>query len=184
MPQPVEGHNLDPRAHTAATFACGTTMGRETATADLAMLLSGRLSVAGLYLPGGVTVANFAAMSGATAMVTPTNHWMALYNENRGLVAVSDDMATAAWAANATKIFTLTDFVTPYTGFYYLGIMVQAVTVPTLRGATVNATVAAESPSFCGTANTGLTNAASAPNPFSAPSVGTSLPWLWALEPA
>ncbi|HNU15382.1 MAG TPA: hypothetical protein PKI55_13085, partial [Chitinophagaceae bacterium] len=85
---------------------------------------------------------------------------------------------TTAWAANTRKTLNLTStFTTTYTGLYYLGIMVTATTVPTMKGYTARTggQLNAAAPSMGGTSNTGLTTAL--PNPANAPGTVTTSVW-------
>ncbi len=99
----------------------------------------------------------------------------ALYNVNRNLLATTSNDTTTAWAANTVKTLNLTAaYTVPYTGFYYLGIMVAATTVPTIKGHTAfTATnVHGLAPITNGTSSTGLTTAL--PNPAAAITVATT----------
>lgn len=135
----------------------------------MAPLLSGRLSMQAIYLKAGETVSNIMFMSGSTAMATPTNWWFALYGtDGTTLLRQTADQTTAAWAASTQKTLALT---TPYTvptsGYYYLGIMVKASTVPTLYGVSINVNITGLAPVMEGTSTTALTT--TAPNPALAP---------------
>lgn len=99
------------------------------------------LSVA-LPLEAGELVTNLTFMSGATAMVTPTNWWFALYSPaaTPALLAQTADQLAAAWAADTAMTLALaTAYMAPTTGVYYATVMVKAATAPTLIGATVQA---------------------------------------------
>jgi hypothetical protein len=85
---------------------------------------------------------------------------------------------TTAWAANARKTLALTStFTTTYSGLYYLGIMVAATTVPTIKGNTAKTggQLGAGAPSLGGTSTTGLTTAL--PATAAAPGLVTTSFW-------
>jgi len=123
-------------------------------------LSSGRLSLAAIWLPVGITISTVSFWSATTAAGTPTNQLFGIYNVNRNLLRSSVNDTTAAWASNSIKTLSLSSaFTTTYSGIYYLGIMVTATTVPTLKGNTakVGGQLNAAAPSMGGTSNTGLT---------------------------
>ena len=77
------------------------------------------------------------------------------------------DATTAAWSANTVKTLALA---TPYTvtadGYFYIGIMIAAATVPTLNGPTLlSVSIGGIAPIVNGNdaTNTGLTTPATAP---------------------
>lgn len=130
-----------------------------------ATLASGRLLLAGLYLQVGQVITDVTFCSGGTAMGTPTNQWFSLWDGNRNKLGVTNDDGATAWATNSFKTLTLT---APHTvaapGIHYVGIVVIATTVPTLRGVDLGIGALANlAPAVCGTSNTGLTTPASAP---------------------
>lgn len=145
---------------------------------NTAVLSSGRLSLAAIYIPAGVTVNSISFWSATTAAGTPTNQLFGLYDLNLNLLRSSNNDTTTAWAANSRKTLALTSaFTTTYSGLYYLGIMVTATTVPTLKGNTakVGGQLNAGAPSMGGTSNTGLTTAL----PATANAPGTVTTSFW-----
>lgn len=97
------------------------------------------LSVA-VPLQAGDTVTNITLKSGATAAVTPTNWWFALYSNaaTPALLAQTADQTSTAWAANTAKTLALATAQTvSEAGIYYVGIMVKAGTTPSLLGRSV-----------------------------------------------
>jgi hypothetical protein len=93
-----------------------------------------------LHCEAGDVISTLSFGSGATAAVTPTNWWFALYDDSAtpALLAQSADQLTAAWAANTIKTLALaTPQLISRAGIYYAAIMVKATTVPSLVGATV-----------------------------------------------
>jgi hypothetical protein len=160
------------------TGALRETYGRDRPKANEAALLSGRLHLAAIDLPSGLTISSITFMSGTTAAVTPTNQWFALYDSALALLRQTADDLTAAWAANAEKTLALSSsFTTTYAGLHYLGIMVAAGTVPSLvamRSTTQEFTLA---PMLTGTSTSGLTT--TAPNPAAAMAGSPIWPWAW-----
>jgi hypothetical protein len=145
---------------------------------NTAVLSSGRLSLQAIYIPAGVTVNSISFWSATTAAGTPTNQLFGLYDNNLNLLRSSNNDTTTAWAANSRKTIALTSaFTTTYSGLYYLGIMVTATTVPTLKGNTakVGGQLNAGAPSMGGTSNTGLTTAL----PATATAPGTVTTSFW-----
>lgn len=145
---------------------------------NTAVLSSGRLSLAAIYIPAGVTVNSISFWSATTAAGTPTNQIFGLYDINLNLLRSSANDTTTAWAANSRKTLSLTSaFTTTYSGLYYLGIMVAATTVPTLKGNTAKTggQLNAGAPSMGGTSTTGLTTAL--PGTAAAPAAVTTSFW-------
>lgn len=145
---------------------------------NTALLSSGRLSLAAIYLPAGVTINSISFWSATTAAGTPTNQLFGLFDSSYNLLRSSANDTTTAWAANARKTLALTSaFTTTYAGIHYLGIMVTATTVPTIKGNTakVGGQLNAQAPSMGGTSTTGLTTAL----PATAAAPGTVTTSFW-----
>lgn len=145
---------------------------------NTAVLSSGRLSLVAIYLPAGTTVSSISFWSATTAAGTPTNQLFGLYDSNLNLLRSSTNDTTTAWAANSRKTLSLTSaFTTTYSGIHYLGLMVTATTVPTIKGNTakVGGQLNAGAPSMGGTSNTGLTTAL----PATATAPGTVTTSFW-----
>ena len=145
---------------------------------NTAALSSGRLSLQAIYLPAGVTINSISFWSATTALATGTNQLFGLYDQNLNLLRSSVNDTSIAWAANSRKTLSLTSaFTTTYSGLYYLGIMVAATTVPTLKGNTAKTggQLNAGTPSMGGTSTTGLTTAL----PATAASLGTVTTSIW-----
>ena len=101
--------------------------------ASSALLTSGRLYLAGIYIPAGTTITNISFCSRTTALATGSNQWFVLCDSSRTALRFTVDDTSTAWAANTVKTLALTSTYTVTTsGFYYLGIMVGATTVPSL----------------------------------------------------
>lgn len=150
----------------------------ECGEVNTAALSTGRLSLQAIYIPAGVTINSISFWSATTAAGTPTNQLFGLYDNNLNLLRSSVNDTTTAWAANSRKTLALTSsFTTTYSGLYYLGIMVAATTVPTLKGNTAKTggQLSAGAPSMGGTSTTGLTTAL----PATAAAPGTVTTSIW-----
>lgn len=145
---------------------------------NTALLSTGRLSLQAIYLPAGVTINSISFWSATTAAATPTNQLFGLFDSSYNLLRSSTNDTTTAWAANSKKTLALTSaFTTTYSGIHYLGIMVTATTVPTIKGNTakVGGQLNAAAPSMGGTSTTGLTTAL----PATAAAPGTVTTSFW-----
>lgn len=133
------------------------------------VLSTGRLSVQAIWLDAGMVINWISFFSATTAAGTPTNQLFGLYDLSLNLLATTSNDTTTAWAANTLKTLKLTSsYTVPTSGLYYLGIMVTATTVPTLKGpaALVATHLHGTVPILCATSSTGLTTAL--PNPAAA----------------
>jgi hypothetical protein len=145
---------------------------------NTAVLSSGRLSLQSIWLPVNTTISSISFWSATTAGATLTNQLFGLYDINLNLLRSSTNDTSTAWAANARKTLSLTStFTTTYSGLYYLGIMVAATTVPTLKGNTAKTggQLSAGAPTMGGTSTTGLTTAL----PATAAAPGTVTTSFW-----
>jgi hypothetical protein len=148
------------------------------AEVNVAALSTGRLTLQAIWLTAGMVLSSITFASATTALATGTNQRFSLYDVNRMLLAQTSDDTSTAWAANTTKTLNLTSrYTVPYTGLYYLGIMVAATTVPTLKGHTAftASQIHGLTPVINGTSSTGLTTALA--NPAAAVTVGTTSVW-------
>jgi len=145
---------------------------------NTAVLSSGRLSLQSIWLPVNTVISSISFWSATTAGATLTNQLFGLYDINLNLLRSSTNDTSTAWAANARKTLSLTStFTTTYSGLYYLGIMVAATTVPTLKGNTAKTggQLSAGAPTMGGTSTTGLTTAL----PATAAAPGTVTTSFW-----
>ena len=145
---------------------------------NTAALSSGRLSLQAIYLPAGKTISSISFWSATTAAGTPTNQLFGLFDSSYNLLRSSTNDTSTAWAANSRKTLSLTStFTTTYSGIHYLGIMVAATTVPTLKGNTAKTggQLNAGAPTMGGTSTTGLTTAL----PATAAAPGTVTTSIW-----
>lgn len=130
-------------------------------------LISGRISLQGIYLTSGMPVTSLVYVNGTTLGVGQTNLWAALWDINGNRVAVSQDETTNIVPSVTEKVYTLVNG--PYSiatsGMYYSSYTwVGTGAVPTLLGTTSRDVVTGLAPIITGNgANTGLTNPASSP---------------------
>jgi hypothetical protein len=142
------------------------------------VLSSGRLSLQAIYIPKDTLVSSISFWSATTALATATNQLFGLYDSSFNLLRQSVNGGATAWAANSRKTLALSStFTTTYSGIYYLGIMVAATTVPTLKGNTAKTggQLGAGAPSMGGTSTTGLTT--TLPATAAAPGLVTTSFW-------
>lgn len=150
---------------------------RQGGTNAAGWLVSGRAHVTAVPLNAGDTVTDFQVFTLTTALAGGSNQWCGLYDASRNLIGVTADAGATAWGGFSSKVFTL---VSPHTvtaaGLYYVMLVVVATTMPslTMTPGGSSALIGLD-PVLCGYANTGLTNPASAPATFSAP---TALPGI------
>lgn len=145
---------------------------------NTAVLSTGRLSLQAIWLPAGTTINSISFWSATTAAGTPTNQLFGLYDINLNLLRSSANDTTTAWAANSRKTLALTSaFTTTYSGLYYLGCMVTATTVPTLKGNTgkIGGQLTLGLPAMGGTSTSGLTTAL----PATAAAIGGGTTSFW-----
>lgn len=145
---------------------------------DSSVLSSGRLSLQAIYIPKDTLVSSISFWSATTALATATNQLFGLYDSSFNLLRQSVNDGATAWAANSIKTLALSStFTTTYSGIYYLGIMVAATTVPTLKGNTAKTggQLGAGAPSMGGTSTTGLTT--TLPATAAAPGLVTTSFW-------
>lgn len=136
---------------------------------------SGTLFLQAIYLKAGTLVSNISMCSATTAAGTPTNYFFALYSSSRALLAQSANQTTTAWAANTYKTLAMTTpYRVPTSGIYYIGFMMTATTVATLKGGTAKTggQLAATAPALNGASSTGLTT--TLPDPAAAITGGTA----------
>ena len=147
-----------------ATGTLAETMPRETCPEvnTVAPTASGTLFMQAIYLKAGQLVSNITASSATTAAGTPTNYFFALYDGNRALRAVSANQTTTAWAANTVKTLAMTTpYRVPTSGLYYIGVMMTATAVITMKGGTAKTggQLASAVPILHGTSTAALTTA-------------------------
>lgn len=154
-----------------------------TAINTISATSAGTLLLYLIHLPAGTLVSNISFMSGSTALNTAgsgPHAWVALYNGSRSLLGQSTDTTTLSWAANTVKTIDLaTPYITTYSGYYYLGLMVHCGstgTMPNFTGVNLGSTnLASLDPPVGGSANTGL--GATAPGTAGSITQSSNIPW-------
>lgn len=123
-----------------------------------------------IYLGAGDTITSLSCIVGATASVTPTASWLALFDPAGLLLGQTVDETTTVWAASTVKTRALTTAVRiNRTGLHYVVVMVAAGTVPSLIGHTCSRPVLASEVNLGELTNAaGLTGTAPATRPASA----------------
>lgn len=124
------------------------------------VLTSGRLALVGIWLPSGKQITSISFLSGTTAGGTLTHQWFGIFDDQRNALRLTSDDTSTAWGSSTLKTLNLTSpWTTTYSGLHFLGIMVAASTVPSLRAVAVGAGI---TPQAFNTA-TGLTTPPSLP---------------------
>lgn len=130
---------------------------------DVGPLTPAVMTSAALYLVEDDLVSNLTFISGATAAVTPTHYWAALYDTAGNLMSQSADKTSTAWAADTAVTFALgTAQRIPKSGLYYAALCVVAGTVPTLVGSATARPVLSGEANLAETSGSGLTDTAPA----------------------
>lgn len=128
---------------------------------------SGRLDLTAIELTAGDSLSSITFFSGSTPGSSMTHQWFSLYDANRGLLRVTNDDTSTAWAANTAKTLNLaSSYLVPTSGLYYVGFVVvhSAGAVPTLLSASIgHANLAQIDPPIAGWSSSSLTDPASAP---------------------
>lgn len=156
-------------------------------TSNQAPLVSQRLSLFAIELAAGWTISTIQFQCGGTALVAGVNQFAGIYDDNAGsnlgvaraLLRGSTNLGATAWGVGNFQTFTLTTpFSVPTNGVYFIGLLVDAGTVPSLVCAGVQ--FATGSGAFtqvfpAATANAGVT---ALPNPASAMTIATVYPYF------
>jgi hypothetical protein len=181
------GADFARRAHNAngaaPTGAIGQSKVRNHTGSNTAALVSGRETLVLVWMNAGDIITSITVCSATTALVAGTNQWFSLRSSARVLLKTTADDTSTAWAANTAKTLTLSGgtYAVLTSGYYYIGIMVAAGTVPTLIGtngvAGIN-NIALSVSGFDGT-NTGLTTPATAPATSAVLTAHSPLPYVY-----
>lgn len=132
-----------------------------------------------IWLPAGYVIGHIDVVSATTGASTPTHYWCVLCDQNLNQLAATADQTTTAWAASTEKNLAIastihnssgTTYVAPYSGYYYIGLMVAASTVPTMVGPPVstNTVLYTKVPIYNGRTGSSLTAVPAYPNTFGA----------------
>lgn len=166
----------------------GETVFRSFIGTDLAVLLSQRLNLYAIYLPKGITITSITFMSGGTGVGTGVHQLFGLFDNDAGttsgtalaLLRGSNDDTSTAWGTNSLKTLNLTStYQTTRAGIFYIGILVQATTVPTLIGkahAFGSTTIGNLSPMLSGASSSGVS---ALPNPAAAMTFSQNNAWAY-----
>ena len=151
----------------------GETLPRSMITsATIAKATSGTLVMNAVSLPVNQTISNFNILFGGTGDAGPGDQWMALYDSNRNLLAISADAFTTAVTANTVATYpvattaassTATSFTTTYSGLYYIGFLLATTNAPTFTGVAGTATANTLPPILVGTSTASLTTPSTFP---------------------
>lgn len=159
---------------------------RGSISGDLVAALStGVMTSVAVPLVGGDIVTSISFLSGATAAITPTAEWAALYGpfvsgSSTPKLGQSTSVSSA-WAASTLKTFTLAaQIVIPTTGVYFVAVMVAAATVPTLVGKELGIAIASSAlvtgmPNLSQTSGSAL--AATSPGTIVTPTAISAIPY-------
>ena len=170
--------NLD--GYLRPTGAIAETVPRVHVGSNLAAQTSGTLKVTAIPIEAGRLITSISFLSGTTALGTATNQWFVLANSSRVRLGITSDDTDTAWGANTVKTLNLaTPYQATYSGLYYVGILVAAGTMPSLRGFTSGATSTGIVPILTGTSTTGLTDPASCPSTLGAISATADTPYAY-----
>jgi hypothetical protein len=158
----------------ASTGTLGESLPRNGQMNSAVSLSSGTLLMTALFLQSGVTVGHLATASGGATFSGPTHWWFALYDNNLGLLAITADQTSTAWAANTYKTLAVATiaagasatFVTTYTGLYYFGVAATwSSTGPNIMGLVQSsAALTTLAPALAGASDTGLTTPSAFPH--------------------
>lgn len=149
-----------------------------------ALLTSGTLLLVGVYLPVQA-ISTIAFISSATALTRGSNAdshlWNCIVDTSMGLLAITADDTSTAWAANSTHPLNIANiasgasstYTPPAPGFYYVGLMVAQGTggspaVPTLVGESVNNGQLSQTSRLVGNSSTLQTTPPGFPTTFTA----------------
>jgi hypothetical protein len=135
-------------------------------------LVSGQLKMSLIWLQAGITVSNIVIWSAPTGGSGLTHSLAGLYQGYSGgppLLATSADNTSTTWPGDSKRTYALTaPYVTPTTGFYYIGLVVVGSVMPNLYAQNAGLGLGPNSdlPVVAGDSTTGLTSAL--PNPCAA----------------
>jgi len=178
------GVGVDSQTALSAVVPSYATLPRWAIAGSEALLVSGVLSLGMLLVPAGQTLTHLGFRTGTTAGATMSDWWMVLANEALTVLGVTADQLTAAIPASASTSLAMTASYTVAgtAGVLqplYVGLMVNALTVPTLEGTAAGAQLNA-SPAVTGSSGSSLTSPPSLGATLGALSSLASMPYFWA----
>jgi hypothetical protein len=115
-----------------------------------------------IELVAGQVISNITFLTGTTALATGTHQWFFLTDSSRVQLATTTDDTSTAWAATSEKTLAVSQIASgasaTYTvtadGLYYLGVCVNAGTMPNWTGVIGSAPAVSLAPIICGTSDT------------------------------
>lgn len=145
-----------------------------------------KLYATAIFLPAGCTIGHIGYISSGAA-TTPTHWWFALTNATWGLLAVTADQTTTAWASSTWKALPIaktaggsaTSFTTTYSGRHYVVVNQVATTPATLRGQAQQATVTGNVPILGQKLSGTHTGPPTFPTTFSTTNSIAQIPYCW-----
>lgn len=188
-PQATRKFNGVPHAQAYGRFAPGVPLPnnarfqtldpRMVDTVALAGLTSGTLLLVGLEAEQGELITT-ASVLFATVGTGMTNLWCGLFDGDRNLLGVTNDLGASVITAGVVTLFTFAAPIrTPRRGRYYLGVVAVGTTPPSFRGRAITPNIGSMVPVLLGNSNTGLTNPASAPAKAMAMTPTTNMPYAF-----
>lgn len=155
-PPPVD--NITSLSNVVPSYS---TLPRYLVAGSQSVMTSQSLLVAAAPIPGGSVITNLGFYTGGTAAITPANWWMVLLSSARVVLGVTADQLTTAIGSFAKFSLALgTPVTVPGSAsqltFTYIGLMVNAGTVPSLEGGNAF-TLPQQAPAVQGYSSTGQT---------------------------
>jgi hypothetical protein len=132
---PAIGGYAQPTASDHSTFGITSTIPIWATLGNQGAPTSGRIVLVPIELDVNLTISAIAFTSGTTAGATLTNQWFVLCNSSKVALAYTTNDTSTAWGSNTRKQLSLTSsYTTTYRGRHYLGVLITASTMPSLRG--------------------------------------------------
>jgi hypothetical protein len=157
--------------------AIAENISRQVAAGNFTAMASQTLFLVAIGLSKGVPITSISFVSGSTALSVGVQQIFGLYDSSRALLRATSDDTSTAWGTNTVKTLNLTSSFTPtYAGLHYAGILVNAATVPSLRGVVGVTTVLGLAPILAGTSSTLQT---SLPDPAAAITATANTPYCY-----
>lgn len=154
-----------------------TVVDRVALGGDFVTLTSQTLRLDAVELSAGMTITSISYVSAATPLAVGSHQYFGLYNSSRVLLRATADDTSTAWGANTVKTLNLTStYPVTTTGLYYIAVLVDATTPPTLIGVIQNTVAGAIAPRLSGNSSSGVT---SLPDPAAAISASNRRPYAY-----
>lgn len=153
------GHNW------LASTAKAATLPRWPGLSTSIICASGSLNVYPIWIPNNILITSI-TFCATTTISSPTHQVFGLYDNGKNLLRSSNDDTNTGWGAGALKTLNLTStFTTTYTGFYWIGILLNMTGTQSISGAASSSSgILSQGTTICGlTSNTAIT---ALPNPF------------------